>query len=110
MHAHPHTALAPGGSALHTFCSHRGCVPNVPTALRVKVNYDLDAEASKAAIGAGRVQSWEWTGSTLDDAAFDQEMGWEEGFLVKKGTRKLLGLGFVFIFGQRQERIQIWVL
>lgn len=51
----------------------RSSHPTFPTALRVKVNYDLDAEASKAAIGAGRAQSWEWTGSRLDDAAFDQE-------------------------------------
>ena len=72
IYTHPSTALAPGGSVLQPFrSSHRGCVP----ALRVKVNYDLDAEASKAAIGAGRAQSWEWTGSSLDDAAFDQEMG-----------------------------------
>ena len=110
IYTHPSTALAPGGSVLQPFrSSHRGCVP----ALRVKVNYDLDAEASKAAIGAGRAQSWEWTGSSLDDAAFDQEMGWWEEvifrhFLVQqKGTQKVLGLGFVFIFWRRQqERVQ----
>lgn len=44
-------------------------------ARRVKVNYDLEAEASKAAPGTGRAQSWEFVGNKFDDAAFDQELG-----------------------------------
>eukprot|EP00438_Fugacium_kawagutii_P028797 Skav211412 [mRNA] locus=scaffold1528:477316:483401:+ [translate_table: standard] len=61
-------------AALLTRISRDG-LPRCSVVRRVKVNYDLDAEASKAAPGTGRAQNWEFVGNHLDDAAFDQELG-----------------------------------
>ncbi|CAK9081068.1 unnamed protein product [Durusdinium trenchii] len=39
----------------------------------VRVNYDLDADASKAAVGSDRANTWEWSTNSADNAAFEQE-------------------------------------